>query len=202
LRRKRERYIFFFEARRPTASELCDCYSSHVPHTICNLRTDSLGLMINLSNLNSNSKALVVEATKGLLLGACMERDPAHITRIEFNKMNSLKNDIENFEHFNHPYHKNRKITLLTQKLILDKSDPVGMMVRKTLIKKFDSVLFCHDLYHPLDLWKSTADFMAPNASFACFSQYLNPLRELEEYLKETNGALRIKVEELWMREQ
>lgn len=145
LRRKKQKYTFFFEARFPCIADLADCLAQHVPHTICNLRTDSVGFLLNITNINSNSKVCLVENTRGFLMGCVMEKDIQQLTRVEFAKTNSLKNDIDYYENFNHPYFKNKRITYLTQKMLLDKECPISAALTKSMHATHDSLLICHD---------------------------------------------------------
>jgi len=52
LRKKREKYSVWFEARRPTALSLCESYHRYAPEKICNLRPDSLAYLLNLANIS------------------------------------------------------------------------------------------------------------------------------------------------------
>ena len=86
LRKKKEKYAVWFEARRPTALNLCETYHRSSPDRICFLRPDSLALLLNLANLSFQSRVLLVENTKGFLQGALIERSIAYGTRVEFNE--------------------------------------------------------------------------------------------------------------------
>ena len=84
LKKKREKYSVFFEVRKPTAFSLCEAYLSSAPSKICSLRPDSLALMLNLANINYQSRVLVVENTKGFLCGAIMEKAVGYCLRVDF----------------------------------------------------------------------------------------------------------------------
>lgn len=73
-----------FTVRKPTAYTLCELYHLTGPQKICHLRPDSLGFLLNIANVNSMSRALVVENTKGLIVGALCERSCAYIMQVNF----------------------------------------------------------------------------------------------------------------------
>ena len=84
LRKKKEKYAVWFEARRPTALNLCETYHRSSPDRICHLRPDSLALLLNVANVSFQSRVLLVENTKGFLSGALAERAVAYALRVEF----------------------------------------------------------------------------------------------------------------------
>lgn len=84
LRKKNQKYNIMFEARKPTAADICDVYSSIGPDKICGLRADSLALILNMANINCNSRVLLVENTRGFLTGALVEKRVASILKVEF----------------------------------------------------------------------------------------------------------------------
>ena len=73
-----------FEVKRPTSLELCEAYSSTQPGKILGLRSDSIALILQMANVNSESRVLLVDKTKGLLTGALIERGVSEIMCIEF----------------------------------------------------------------------------------------------------------------------
>lgn len=79
-----QKYAVHFEARRPTALNLCETYHRCSPDKICHLRPDSLALLLNMANLSFQSNVLLVENTKGFLQGALVERAVAYALRVEF----------------------------------------------------------------------------------------------------------------------
>ena len=85
LRKKKQKYQVVFEAKKPSAFDLCEAIHSYSPMKICHLRPDALGLMLSLSNVNAQSHTLIVENTRGLISGALVERGIANGLRIEFN---------------------------------------------------------------------------------------------------------------------
>lgn len=84
IRKKREKYSIIFEVRRPTALNLCEAYHFTQSSKICNLRPDSLALMLNIANINYQSRVLIVENTKGFLCGVLIEKAIAYGLRVDF----------------------------------------------------------------------------------------------------------------------
>ena len=58
-----------------------------------------------------------------------------------------------------------------------------------------------HDEFHPSEVLQTVWDLVQPSASIVVFSQYLNPLVELRDYLSLNKMAVFTKIEELWTRE-
>jgi len=172
-----------------------------VPHSICNLRTDSVALLLNITNINCQSEVCLVDNTRGFLLGCAMEKLPKSILRVEFAKINSLKNDIDYYENFNHPYFLNTKVTFVTQKMLLDKTCPISKAFTRSFYNRYTSFLICHDQYHALDVYKVMDPLLAQNCFCAAFCIFINPLREMQEWLQKERKGLRIKLEELLTRE-
>ena len=67
LRKKAHKYAVWFEVRRPTALNICETYHRSSPDRICNLRPDSLALLLNMANLSFQSRVILVDNTKGFL---------------------------------------------------------------------------------------------------------------------------------------
>jgi tRNA (adenine58-N1)-methyltransferase non-catalytic subunit len=83
LRKKLQKYSVTFEVKRPTALELCEAYSQTAPTKILNLRSDSLGLLLQMANVNAESRVLLIDKTKGLLAGALIEKNVKEIMHME-----------------------------------------------------------------------------------------------------------------------
>jgi len=73
-----------FEIRKPTSLEMCDTYHNFCPQRVCHLRSDMLGYILNMSNINAESRVLLVEHTRGMLTGAIIEKEPKYVMRVEF----------------------------------------------------------------------------------------------------------------------
>jgi hypothetical protein len=62
---------------------LCEAYSQTDPKKILNLRSDSLALLIQLANINAESRVLLLDKTKGLIAGALIEKNVKEIMHME-----------------------------------------------------------------------------------------------------------------------
>ena len=71
---KAEKYLVTFEVRKPTTLEVCEAYFLCYPDRICYLRPDMLGCILQMANISSESKVLVVENTRGFIPGVLMEK--------------------------------------------------------------------------------------------------------------------------------
>ena len=78
-----QKYNIRFEIRKPNALDLCETYSANSPDKIGGLRPDSLALLLNMANVNVNSRVLLIDNTKGLISGALIERDVSSVIKIE-----------------------------------------------------------------------------------------------------------------------
>ena len=73
-----------FEARQPTALDLCEAYHLFYPSKILFLRPDTLALMLQMANISTQSRVLLVENTRGFMTGAVCEREVAYTLRVNF----------------------------------------------------------------------------------------------------------------------
>ena len=74
-----------FEVRKPNGLEVCEAYFRNNPEKICHLRPDSLGYLLTMANINSQSRVLIVENTRGFIPGVLMEKQIKYGLRVEFN---------------------------------------------------------------------------------------------------------------------
>ena len=54
-----------------------------MPNKILGLRPDSLGLLLQMANINAESRVLLVDKTKGFLAGALIEKNVKDILHVE-----------------------------------------------------------------------------------------------------------------------
>ena len=80
-----------FEIRKPDPMELCELHHSNNPEKICYLRSDMLGYILNIANLNYESRVLLVDNTRGLVAGAVLERGVSYCQNVEFNLDQTIK---------------------------------------------------------------------------------------------------------------
>lgn len=75
-----ERYIKYFTLLTPSAYNVCDVefqsrgLNSNFPSKIRELRPDTLGQLLSLSNVHPGSRTLCVEDASGCILGGLLER--------------------------------------------------------------------------------------------------------------------------------
>eukprot|EP00026_Physarum_polycephalum_P000932 Phypoly_transcript_00933.p2 GENE.Phypoly_transcript_00933~~Phypoly_transcript_00933.p2 ORF type:complete len:482 (+),score=139.02 Phypoly_transcript_00933:2424-3869(+) len=76
LKKKSQKHITTVQILRGTANTILTAYYDKNPAKICNLRGDSLALLLNLSNVfaHPDKKVLVVENCQGLIVGSVAER--------------------------------------------------------------------------------------------------------------------------------
>jgi len=105
LRKKMQKYLVRFEVKKATALELCEAYNQAAPNKIQGLRSDSLGLMLQLANICSESHVLLIDKTRGLLAGALIEKHAKEILSVELAAQPQIKISAEILMEFDfHPY--------------------------------------------------------------------------------------------------
>eukprot|EP00347_Sterkiella_histriomuscorum_P021361 403334251 len=203
LRKKKQKYLVTFQVKKPTAFELCNVYSQTNPVKIMALRPDSLGLLLNMANINYESRVLLCDKTRGLLAGSLVERDVREIMHVEFSG-HQVKLTTEILMEFNFDYQRTKVIQYVQHSTINKeetKSDPLLQQLLQPKTKHFNSVMIVHDDYHPTEIYQSIEHLVQPSASVVAFSQYIQPLAELRDYLVYQKKAVNVRIEELWTRE-
>jgi tRNA (adenine-N(1)-)-methyltransferase non-catalytic subunit len=74
LKKKAAKHAPQFTTARPSALTLCRAYFRKEPFKISHMREDTLARLLTLSNVQPGSRALVVDSTNGLVMGALAER--------------------------------------------------------------------------------------------------------------------------------
>jgi len=192
----------------PNAEDLCETYASFAPHKICNLRVDSLALIINMANINPMSRVLILENTKGLVTGAVIERCVAYALKVDVGSP-SVKVSSEILGNFNFGHESLKRLGFIHSDIMAaaalenptDPKDIVNKQLALQQKKRFSSCIICHDLYQPKELYDLISFALQPSASIAIFSSYVQPLAELQEQLIKSKKAVHIRIEELWTRE-
>lgn len=129
---------------------------------ICNMRSDTLGFLMNMSNVNSQSKVLLVESTKGFMTGAVAERFPAYLLRVEFGQ-ESMKCNNEVLAQFDFNSEKMLRVGYVNAKLLVqtgDKPDPFLDAMKAQYKKNFSSFIFVHDELHPMEVWQALKTYL------------------------------------------
>ena len=115
-----------------------------------------MGFMLNNCNVNSDSKVLLVENTKGLMTGAIVERQPNYVLRVEFSS-DSMRCNNEILDQFDYPTEDMITVGYIHGKLLVPcekgKPDPMQQAMAIQYKSKFNSYIFAHDELHPLEVW-------------------------------------------------
>lgn len=74
IQRKQKKFARWMRALPINSRTLCNHFIDREPFKIMDLRLDSLGQVLNLANVQYGGRYLVMDDTKGLLLGAIIER--------------------------------------------------------------------------------------------------------------------------------
>ena len=205
--------------RKPTALHLCEVYHLTQPQKICNLRPDSLALMLNVANINYQSRVLVVENTKGFLCGVLIEKAIAYGLRIDFTSdivnlqdkeglprtVGMIRPNVQIQREFNFDPSDCRRIGHLDASILLNNDanspDVIARQIAQSHSKMFNSCLIVHDQFLPVDIAKATWFALQPSATICVFSSYVQPLADLQDMLIDQKTAVNVVIEELWTRE-
>lgn len=164
-----------------------------------------MGYMMNLCNVNADSRVLLIENTKGLMTGALLEREPKYILRVEFGT-EAIKINNEILFQFDHSTDTLMSVGSIHGKLLLplDKKnpDPLSSAMQMKFKKTFNSFVFIHDELHPSEVFQAIKHLLQPSASFAIYSTSVQPLTELLNMMNFHKDTINAKIEELWTREQ
>ncbi|XP_039262807.1 tRNA (adenine(58)-N(1))-methyltransferase non-catalytic subunit TRM6-like [Styela clava] len=74
LQKKKLKHSTNIRILKPSARLICKMYESREPAKICHMRIDTVSQIINLANIHSGSKAIVIETCSGLILSLVMQR--------------------------------------------------------------------------------------------------------------------------------
>ena len=173
-----------FEVRKPDALEMCDFYWQCYPEKIFYLRPDMVGFIMNMANVNFESKVLLVDSTRGLLSGVLVEKQVKYSMKIEFNTR-FIKNQSEILDEFDHE-HVRQLATINSNILIPEEkgtenaiSDPLMQAMRSQHRKQFNTFIFAHDKLNPAEIYNAIEFMLQPSASFAIYSVFVEPLNKL-----------------------
>ena len=72
--------------------------------------------------------------------------------------------------------------------------------VQRLLLDGFDSLIIA-SRYHPLPILKECIALLMPSASFAIYSEFVEPLNECYKYLHDYKIAIRMNIGDTWLRE-
>ena len=74
IQRKQKKFARWIRVLPINSRTLCTHFIEREPHKIMDLRLDTLGQILNLANVQYGGKYLVMDDTKGMLLGSIIER--------------------------------------------------------------------------------------------------------------------------------
>lgn len=74
LQKKKKKYSSIVKILKPSARLVCKLYEGRDPQKICHMEASSLSQLLNLSNLKTGSKVVLVETCSGVVLGSVLER--------------------------------------------------------------------------------------------------------------------------------
>ena len=74
IQRKQRKFSRWMRVLPVNSRTLCTHFIDREPHKIMDMRLDTLGQVLNLANVQYGGKYLVMDDTKGMLLGAIIER--------------------------------------------------------------------------------------------------------------------------------
>ena len=101
--------------------------------------------MLNLANVCSESRVLLIENTKGLLAGAVIERQPHSIIRLEFGEL-KFRNEI--IDQMDLCLDNIKKLTSISANMVcpsLAKDDPMSKYLLAKYLRSFNSCIIADD---------------------------------------------------------
>jgi tRNA (adenine-N(1)-)-methyltransferase non-catalytic subunit len=119
LRKKAQKYLVTFEVREPDSLEICEAYFHCYPDRISFLRPDMLGYMLQMANISSESKVLMVENTRGFIPGVMIEKQIKYGLRVEF-CTKSIKYFQDILLEMDHPPSAHSKIGSINSNLLME----------------------------------------------------------------------------------
>lgn len=119
LKKKAQKYLVTFEVRKPDSLEICEAYFLCYPDRICHLRPDMLGFLMQMANISSESKVLMVENTRGFIPGVMIEKQVKYGLKVEF-CTRSLKHVTDILVEMDHPSESHSRIGCINSNLLMD----------------------------------------------------------------------------------
>ena len=176
-----------------------------MPNKILGLRPDSLGLLLQMANINAESRVLLVDKTKGFLAGALIEKNVKDILHVELggtSQQIKLQNEIL-LEYNFHPYQQKKLgYTHISNIQKASKGDDDFLAkIAPVHLNYFNSLLIVHDDFHPCEIVSILNDMVQSSGTITVFSLFMHPLAELRDYLTANKMAVFTRLEELWTRE-
>mgnify|MGYP003904410155 CR=1 FL=1 len=108
-----------FEVRKPEPMELCELHHTNNPEKICYLRPDMLGYILNMANLNHESRVLLVDNTRGLVAGAVLGRGVTACQIVEFHQDQTIKYKMEHFLQMDITANQHKPLSTISSHLLI-----------------------------------------------------------------------------------
>lgn len=222
VKKKKKKHHIVIQVLKPSSHLICKSYFiksqdkiKYVPHTFIgqvftllrNIRPDTLATIILQSNIRPHSRALVYDKCSGLLVTSFIEKMGSLGTI--YNIHNGLTASIPMLRLLG------LKETETSQVI---KNIPVGCLISnedesdiewkqsKLSIKKELSDNLCDSLVicganDPMLYFNMLYKFLKPSGVFVVYSQYLQPLAEIDSALHLSKEACHQRINETWYRE-
>lgn len=226
LKKKAKKYHDFIQIRRPSIRLLMDIQYAKDPMNILNLRVDSLAQLLNMTNVRSGGKYIILESgTQGLVVASALERLGSrgrlvHIYQTGCPQTNALTN--MNFSasalaqiHTLNMFHlrsleRGEDITAMHPNQPASSSAPAPpprQSFRESSVQSYelmkdctmDGLILCTK-QHPQNLLLHLIKYLAPSRPFAVFCPYKEPLLETYIAIKDTGRAIMVTLSETWLR--
>ena len=155
------------------------------------MRPDSLALMINIANINYQSRVLIVENTKGFLCGALIEKAIAYGLRVDFSQdianleektelprtVGTIKPNVQILREFNFDPSNQRRIGHISASIFLNNDpnspDVISRQIAQSHTNMFNSCLIVQDQFQPVDIVNTIFFALQPSATICVFSTFV-----------------------------
>ncbi|XP_059098747.1 tRNA (adenine(58)-N(1))-methyltransferase non-catalytic subunit TRM6-like [Tigriopus californicus] len=223
LKKKAKKYHDFIQIRRPSIRLLMDLQYAKDPMNILNLRVDSLAQLLNMANVRSGGRYIILESgTQGLVVASALERLGSagrlvHVYQTGCPQTNALTN--MNFSasalaqiHTLNMFHlrsleQGEDITRMHTAPPPSGPAPPRQSFRESSVQSYqlmrdctmDGLILCTK-QHPQNLLLHLMKYLAPSRPFAVFCPYKEPLLDTYIAVKDTGRAIMVTLSETWLR--
>lgn len=198
IKKKMKKYVGEFLLIKCDSHELCKYYYSK--NTIP-FRSDTLGRMMYYSQINANSKVLVFDDHKGIVVGTVLERIVnGHVLQL-YNGTNAPCHILSQFSFDSETLTKKLK-TLHLKHLTNNQTEtqPIPIIIDVDLTKpSFDCCILATN-YHPLEVFQQLRHQLMSSSPIVVFSQHMNVLVEMKTFLRHNNLAIEQSISTTFMR--
>jgi len=223
LTKKKIKYMKVFKVIKPTLRTLFEFYYSKHPARIFEMRIDALSLILNISNVRSGSKVLVVDGIQGFMTAAVADRLGENGLIMEIhskeghseNVLRQLNPSQKTLDMVHHISWADLFVNIAEEKAELEsqKDNPKFRdwkrlsnlldqveQVRKILTEtKFDALVVASE-YEPGTVLQLLVPLLAPSRQFVVFSQYSEALTKCFKEMVSNSVAIGMTLQESWYR--